>query len=204
MLSYSDEEYQSRGHVPDQMRGAVQTMLESMGVPRHEGIKSTPDRVSRMWLNELVTGYEVDVPALLKTFPGEGYEGQVIVRDIPVTSVCEHHLVPIVGYAHIGYFPQGRVVGLSKLPRVVKAYSKRLQVQERLTRQIADALWGNPLDPAGVIVVIEAEHLCMTIRGVQAPGTRTITSAVHGLYAENGDGEKDEFMDLIRPGRSGV
>lgn len=169
--------------------------------PTREGIKSTPDRVSKMWLDELTSGYDVDVDALLKTFPDEGYRDMVIVRDVPVTSVCEHHLVPIVGYAHVGYFPAGRVVGLSKIPRVVQAYSKRLQVQERLTEEIALALFNGSLDPAGVMVVVEAEHMCMTMRGVQVPGTKTLTAAAYGRFDDNENNEKDEFYRLIGKGQ---
>lgn len=181
---------------------SVSTMLSALPLAGTEGVDSTPDRVARMWLDELTSGYRVDVDALLKTFPSDGYRGMVIVKDIPVTSVCEHHLVPIVGYAHIGYFPEDRVVGLSKLPRVVNAYAKRLQVQERLTNQIADALAHGSLNARGVMVVIEAEHLCMTVRGVQAPGTRTLTASAHGLFKDNADGEKDEFFRLIGKGNN--
>ncbi len=178
--------------------GKILRVLESYprGVDLREGISDTPERVSRMFVEELCSGYEVDVEALLRTFPNDGYEGMVIVKDLPVTSLCEHHLVPFVGYAHIGYFPNGRVVGLSKIARVVNAYSRRLQIQERLTKQICDALEEH-LNPRGVMVVVSAEHLCMTIRGVQAPGTKTITSAVTGLFNENQEGEKEEFLRLV-------
>lgn len=171
--------------------------------PDHEreGIADTPERVGRMWVDELTSGYGADIASILKKFPGEDYDGIVAVKDIPVTSTCEHHLVPFVGYAHVGYFPNGHVVGLSKLPRVVNAFSRRLQVQERLTKQVADAI-DEHLNPRGVIVVVEAEHLCMTIRGVQAPGTKTVTSAVRGLFNTNEEGEKEEFFRLI--GRSHV
>lgn len=169
--------------------------------PKASGIQETPDRVARMWLNELTSGYDVDVAGLFRLFEDEGYGGMVVVKDIPVTSVCEHHLVPIVGYAHLGYFPNGKVVGLSKLPRVVNAFSRRLQVQERLTKQIHDAMKEH-LDPVGAIVLIEAEHLCMTVRGVQAPGTRTVTCSVSGAFRDNDDGEKEEFLRHI--GRNGL
>ena len=160
------------------------------------GTNDTPSRVAKMWVNELCSGYEVDIEALFKTFPSEEYQGMVVVKDIPFTSTCEHHLVPFTGYAHIGYFPNGRVVGLSKLARVVQAYSRRLQIQERLTQQVQASITKH-LKPRGVMVVVEAEHLCMTIRGVQAPGTKTITSAVHGLFNENIENEKEEFLRLI-------
>jgi GTP cyclohydrolase I len=120
----------------------------------------------------------------------------VVVKDIPLVSLCEHHLVPFVGWAHVGYFPNGKVLGLSKVARVVNAYARRLQIQERLTKQVADTMeeW---LHPRGVIVVVEAEHMCITIRGAQAPGTRAITSAVRGLFNSNEEGEKEEFLRLI-------
>ncbi len=169
--------------------------------PDHErkGVTDTPDRVARMWVSELTSGYDADIAGMLKTFPAENYDGIVIVKDIPVTSTCEHHLVPFVGFAHVGYLPSDKVVGLSKLPRVVNAFARRLQIQERLTGQVADAL-DMFLSPRGVIVVIEAEHLCMTIRGVQSPGTKTVTSAVRGLFNTNEEGEKEEFLRLL--GRS--
>ena len=160
--------------------------------PRN-GTDDTPARVAKMYLDELCSGYDVDVPALFKTFEKEGYGGMVVVKDIPITSLCEHHLVPFSGLAHIGYFPGERVVGLSKFARVVNAYARRLQVQERLTNQILEAIETN-LSPRGAIVVLEAEHMCMTIRGVQAPGTTTLTSAVSGVFKDNADGEKEEFL----------
>ncbi len=160
------------------------------------GTDDTPERVARMWISELCAGYGVDTDALLKTFPNEDYEGMVVVKDIPFTSTCEHHLVPFSGVAHIGYLPNGKVVGLSKLARVLHAYSRRLQIQERVTHQVAKCIERN-LQPRGAMVVLEAEHLCMTIRGVQAPGTKTVTSAVTGLFNENKEGEKEEFLRLI-------
>lgn len=179
------------------LRNSVFDMLQIIEEePDREGIESTPKRVAKMWLEELTAGYAVDVPSLFKLFPDEGYDGIVTVKDIPVTSVCEHHLVPIVGYAHIGYFPGPKgVVGLSKLPRVVNAYARRLQVQERLTEQIIEAI-DEHMEPRGVCVVISAEHLCMTMRGVQAPGTRTVTSAARGLFIEK-QGTKEEFMRMV-------
>lgn len=149
-----------------------------------------------MYLDELCSGYDVDVPGLFRTFDNEDYDGMISVTKIPLVSLCEHHLVPFEGHAHVGYFPNGKVVGLSKIARVVQAYGRRLQIQERLTKQICDAMEEN-LGPRGVMVVVEAEHLCMTIRGVQAPGTKTITSAVTGMFKDNADGEKDEFLRLI-------
>ena len=167
----------------------------------YPGVRETPKRVSKMWLNELTSGYHVDVDALFKTFDDTGgYGGMVVVKGIPVRSQCEHHLVPFVGYAHVGYFPGDRVVGLSKIARVVDAFSRRLQIQERLTQEVHDALHRN-LDPRGVIVVVEAEHLCMTLRGTQAPGTTTITTAISGMFRDKGESAKDEFIHLIKNGR---
>jgi GTP cyclohydrolase I len=167
--------------------------------PDREGIEDTPRRVAKMYLDELTAGYAVNVSELFKTFPDEGFDGMLIEKDIPVRSLCEHHMVPIIGYAHVGYFPAGKIVGLSKLPRVVNAYAQRLQVQERLTEQVIEAIEEH-LTPKGTIVVIEAEHLCMSMRGVQAPGTKTVTSAARGLIIEE-QGTKDEFLQLIRNGK---
>lgn len=160
------------------------------------GVVETPERVTRMWLDELTAGYDIDIAELFRMFEDEGDGGMVIMRDIPVRSVCEHHLVPIIGYAHIGYFPDGKVIGLSKLARVVDAFSRRLQIQERLTCDIMQAI-DEHLNPHGTMVVISAEHMCMTMRGVQAPGTKTITSAVSGRYLDNSEGQREEFLRLI-------
>jgi len=176
--------------------GNIREILECIPDGIREGTDDTPDRVARMYMDELFSGYGVDVSALFRTFDHEGYDGMIVVKDIPVVSLCEHHLVPFVGWAHVGYFPDGKVLGLSKIARVVNAYARRLQIQERLTKQVADTLVDG-LDPRGVIVVIEAEHMCITIRGAQAPGTRAITSAVRGLFNTNQEGEKDEFFRLI-------
>lgn len=163
---------------------------------KRQGISDTPERVAKMYVDELCSGYKIDPDEILRTFDNEGYEGMVILTDIPMVSICEHHLVPFSGVAHIGYFPNGKVVGLSKLKRLVDVYAKRLQIQERLTQVICETLT-EKLDTRGTIIVIEAEHLCMTIRGVQAPGTRTVTSAVSGHFKTNKEGEKEEFFSLI-------
>jgi GTP cyclohydrolase IA len=178
----------------------VECMLSELDPtgPR-EGTRHTPDRVGRMYVDELCSGYDVDVASLFRTFDHEGYDGMVIVKDVPVTSLCEHHLVPFVGFAHVAYLPNGRVVGLSKLARVVDAFARRLQVQERLTKQIADAIESH-LHPRGVIVVVEAEHLCMTIRGVQKPGTKTITPVVRGELAASGSAITDDLFRLTSLG----
>lgn len=160
-----------------------------------EGMEETPSRVAKMWTEELTAGYGADIEALCRTFPNEGGDGQVIVARLPVRSVCEHHLVPFTGFASIGYFPGTRVLGLSKFARVVDAFARRLQIQERLTNEIHDAL-EHHLQPRGVIVVVRAEHMCMTVRGVQAPGTITTTSQASGLYVEKPT-TKDEFFQLV-------
>jgi len=184
----------------NRIREAVENMVVHLD-PKHlrKGIEDTPERVAKMWVDELTCGYYADPEAILRKFPADDYDGIVAVKDIPVTSTCEHHLVPFVGYAHVGYFPGASVVGLSKIPRLVNVFSRRLQIQERLTHQIAESLEEH-LEPRGVIVVVEAEHLCMTIRGVQAPGTKTVTSSVRGLFNTNAENEKEEFFRMI--GRS--
>lgn len=162
---------------------AVRTLLAWMGEdPDREGLRETPDRVLRSY-RELFAGYREDPAAVLaKTFSEtEGYNGPVVVRDIAVQSHCEHHLVPFAGRAHVAYLPQDRVVGLSKLARLVDGFARRLQIQERLTAQIATALQ-HALQPRGVAVVIEAEHHCMTMRGVRKPGARTVTTHLCGVY----------------------
>lgn len=161
------------------------------------GVEETPKRASRMWLNELTRGYHQDIKSLFRLFPTEGYEGIVVVRDIPIRSTCVHHLVPFVGYASIGYVPDKHVIGLSKLPRLVDAFSRRLQIQENLNNQILEAL-RTYLQPKGAIVLIASEHMCMTLRGVQAPGTMTITSDVFGVLEE--EGYKNEFFKMINNG----
>lgn len=173
----------------------------TLGKDLRPGLERTPHRVTKMWLEELTSGYKVDIPSLFRTFDDhEDYEGMVVLKGIPVTSQCEHHLVPFVGYASVGYFPSDRVIGLSKIPRLVDAFARRLQLQERLTQQVHDALVEH-LDPRGVIVVIECEHLCMTLRGVQSPGTKTLTSAVSGLFRDPTERAREEFFNLIEAGR---
>jgi GTP cyclohydrolase I len=160
-----------------------------------EGLQDTPERVARAW-EELTAGYHENALNWWKVFDAEGADQMVCQWSIPLYSLCEHHLLPFVGYAHIGYIPRDTICGLSKLKRVVDLYARRLQVQERLTRQVADFLEEN-LEPRGVIVVVEAEHLCMTMRGVQTPGTLTSTSAVTGDFLNPKDGAREEFMQLM-------
>ncbi|WP_116044307.1 GTP cyclohydrolase I FolE [Amycolatopsis palatopharyngis] len=183
----------------DQARAesAVRELLLACGEdPDRDGLKDTPARVARAY-HEMFAGLYNDPDAVLdKTFD-ESHEELVLVTDIPMYSTCEHHLVPFHGVAHVGYIPnnQGKVTGLSKLARLVDLYAKRPQVQERLTSQVADALQRR-LKPRGVIVVVEAEHLCMSMRGVRKPGARTTTSAVRGLLQTSAS-SRAEALDLI-------
>jgi GTP cyclohydrolase IA len=179
------------------VEAAVREILAAVGEdPDREGLKRTPERVARA-LAEQFAGLYADPGDVLETTFDEGHEEMVLVKDIELYSVCEHHLVPFHGRAHVGYIPNedGRITGLSKLARVVELFSKRPQVQERLTAQVADTLVRR-LDPRGVIVVMEAEHLCMSMRGVRKPGARTVTSAVRGLF-ETCQSTRAEAMSLI-------
>ncbi|MCX5748724.1 MAG: GTP cyclohydrolase I FolE [Candidatus Saganbacteria bacterium] len=176
---------------------AVKEILEAIGedVDR-EGIKGTPARVARMYA-ELFAGLSKDPAKELTMFHNEDHEEMVMVRDIPFYSMCEHHLIPFIGMAHIVYIPRkGHITGLSKLVRVVEAFAKRPQVQERLTSQIADLLM-KKMNPHGVLVIIEAEHLCMSMRGVKKPGAITTTSAVRGIFRRNA-ATRAEALSLIK------
>lgn len=186
-------------------RQAVRTLIEWAGDdPDREGLRDTPDRVVRAY-EEFFAGYAQDPEALLsRTFEGvESYDEMVLLRNIRLESHCEHHIVPIVGVAHVAYLPAGRVVGLSKLARVVEAFAKRLQTQERLTCQIADTI-ASVLEPHGVAVVIEAAHQCMTTRGIHKPGTVTVTSRMLGCFRTDPTTRR-EFLSMLRPrGAEGV
>jgi GTP cyclohydrolase IA len=164
---------------------AVRTILIAIGEnPEREGLRETPQRVARMYA-EIFDGVRTDPGDVVDAFFGdEHYEEIVMVRDIPFYSSCEHHLVPFHGKAHVAYIPHGRVTGLSKLARLIEGFARRPQMQERLTAQVADALMDR-LQPLGVMVVVEAEHLCMSMRGVRKPGSITVTSAVRGTLATN-------------------
>lgn len=178
---------------------AVREILAAVGEdPDRDGLQETPARVARMYA-ELFRGLHAEPAQHLQKVFLEEYDEMVLVRDIPFNSMCEHHLLPFIGMAHVGYLPRGRVVGLSKLARIVDEISRRPQVQERMTHQIAD-LMDSELKPKGVIVVLEAEHSCMTIRGVQKPGALTITSAVRGLFKSN-QSSRAEAMSLINERR---
>jgi GTP cyclohydrolase I len=180
-----------------EMIQAVRTLLIGLGEnPDREGLKDTPKRVVKA-LQFLTKGYDESLDELLNgaVFTEDANE-MVLIRDIDIFSSCEHHILPIIGRAHVAYIPNGKVIGLSKIARVCEMYARRLQVQERLTIQIADALQCL-LKPQGVAVVIEATHMCMVMRGVQKPGSWTVTSAMRGMFAEDPRTRK-EFMDLIR------
>lgn len=163
------------------IEAAVRELLYAIGEdPDREGLIETPNRVARMY-EEIYAGLEEDPKKHLKIFTEDNNDEMVIVRDIPLYSICEHHLIPFIGKAHIAYIPgNGKVIGLSKLARIVNCFAKRPQLQERLTSQVADFLYEN-LEPQGVAVVVEAEHLCMTMRGARASGSQTRTSAMRGI-----------------------
>ncbi len=178
---------------------AVREILAAVGEdPSREGLRETPARVARMYA-ELFAGLHDDPRVHLKKFFTEKYDEMVLVRDISFNSMCEHHLLPFTGVAHIGYVPSGKVVGLSKLARVVESVSRRPQVQERMTEQIANLLI-EELQVKGVAVVIEATHSCMTIRGVRKPGSICVTSAMKGIFRSNLS-SRSEVMQLIYGGR---
>ena len=174
---------------------AVREILLAVGEdPDREGLRETPARVARMYA-ELFSGLRVDVKQYLEKFFTEKYDEVVLVRDISFCSICEHHLLPFVGKAHIAYLPAGKVIGLSKLARVVEALARRPQVQERMTEEIANLLMGE-LAARGVAVVIEASHTCMTIRGVRKPDSVCVTSAMKGLFRSNLS-TRSEVLQLI-------
>lgn len=175
---------------------AVRLLIDGIGDdPGREGLRETPERIARMY-EEIYAGMDEDAGAHLeKTFVAKG-AGIVLERDITFYSMCEHHLLPFYGKAHIAYIPNGRVVGLSKLARTVEAFAKRPQLQERLTAQIADAVMER-LKPEGVIVMLEAEHMCMAMRGVKKPGSQTVTFTARGAFSEN-DRLKDRFFQMVR------
>ena len=184
-------------HDRSEAEAAVRTLLRWAGDdPTREGLLDTPARVARAF-EEWFVGYREDPVAFLeRTFEEvEGYDEMVVLRDIRLESYCEHHLAPIIGKIHIGYMPNKRVVGISKLARVADAYAKRLQIQEKLTAQIANCI-SEVLEPNGVAVVIEAEHQCMTTRGVHKPGVRMVTSSMHGAFRQGSDTRR-EFLSFI-------
>lgn len=170
------------------------TMLDPN--PGRDGLKETPDRVLKAWAH-WTSGHNIDAEALLKTFEdgANGYDEMVFVGAIPFYSTCEHHLAPFFGVAHVAYLPRGKIVGLSKIPRLVHAFARRLSVQERITTQVADTM-NKILVPNGVAVVLQARHLCMESRGVSTPGAVTTTAAMRGAFAEKPHA-KQEFYQMI-------
>ncbi len=176
---------------------AVTMILEAIGEdPEREGLVDTPKRVSKMYA-EVFSGLQDDPKEYFQTIFGEEHEELVLVKDIPFYSMCEHHLVPFYGHAHVAYIPKGgKVTGLSKLARAVEAVAKRPQLQERITSTIADSIV-ETLHPHGVMVVIEAEHMCMTMRGVKKPGSKTVTSAVRGILQKD-PAARSEVLSLIK------
>ncbi len=181
----------------EEAEAAVRTLIRWAGDnPEREGLVGTPDRVVRSY-EEFFAGYHSDpVDLLARTFEeSDGYDEMITLTNIRLESHCEHHMVPIIGTAHVAYLPNRRVVGISKLARVMEVYSKRLQIQEKLTSQVANIIQ-DVLEPQGVAVVIEAAHQCMTTRGVRKPGVRMVTSRMLGVFRENSDTRK-EFLNLI-------
>lgn len=177
----------------------VHDFLRMLGEnPDREGLQETPQRFLRAW-KHYTSGYDTDPAELLKTFEdgAANVDEMVLVRDIPVYSHCEHHLAPFFGIAHVAYIPDGKVVGLSKLVRLVEAYARRLQVQERMTQQIAHTL-DEALHPLGVAVVVKCRHMCMESRGVRAMGSQTVSSCMLGVFRERGTGARAEFLELAK------
>jgi len=175
---------------------AVLAIVEAIGEdPKREGLVGTPRRIAEMY-SELFMGIDLDPREELMVGFEEGHHEMVILKDIPFYSMCEHHLLPFYGVVHIGYIPKGRVIGASKLARVVEILSRRPQLQERLTTQIAETIV-EALEPDGVAVVIQAEHMCMTIRGVKKPGSNVITSATRGLFRTKA-ATRSEFLSLVQ------
>jgi GTP cyclohydrolase I len=174
---------------------AIKSILKAIGEdPSREGLRDTPRRIAEMYA-DIFSGLEADPRQVLTTGFDEGHHEMVIIKDIPFYSMCEHHLLPFFGLVHVGYIPNGRIVGASKLPRAVDILAKRPQLQERLTSQIAEAV-EEVLRPKGVGVVIKAEHMCMTMRGVKKPGAKIVTSAMRGNFRSR-PATRAEFMSLI-------
>jgi GTP cyclohydrolase I len=183
------------------IRAEIRAVLEAIGEdPDRPGLAKTPERVEKAW-RWMTRGYDLRVEDEVgDAVFEESHENMILVRDIELYSMCEHHMLPFFGRAHIAYLPKGRIVGLSKIPRVVEVFARRLQVQERLTDQVADALM-EVLEPHGVGVVIEASHLCMMMRGVEKQNSRTVTSALRGVFRED-EKTRAEFLRLVSASRT--
>lgn len=175
----------------------VRLLIEGIGEdPERPGLKDTPERVARMYM-DIFSGLETPTEELLKSIEGESHDEMVLLKDIPFYSICEHHLVPFIGKVHVAYIPAGgRIVGLGALIKALEVLAKRPQVQERLTTQFADLIM-NKLKPKGAMVVIDAEHLCISMRGVKKPGTKTVTSAVRGIFRTK-QSTREELLELIK------
>jgi len=187
----------------ESIRDAVIEIIKAVGEdPGREGLQNTPDRVSRMY-TELLSGYSADPEKIINgALFHINYDEMVLVRDIEFYSLCEHHMLPFLGRAHVAYLPKGKVIGLSKIPRIVEMYARRLQVQERMTRQIADLLQ-ETLEPHGVAVIVEAMHLCSMMRGVKKHDARMTTSAMHGTFRTN-LATRQEFLENISRARVNI
>jgi GTP cyclohydrolase I len=196
-LHLADEKEDAPGLRDARLAGVVRDMLREFGEDtEREGLVATPRRAAKAW-RHLLQGYETDPESVLAdAIFSEDTDEMICIRDIELYSICEHHLLPFVGKAHVAYIPKGKIVGFSKIPRLVDVYARRLQVQERLTTQIAATL-DRVLEPLGVGVVIEATHLCMTMRGVQKQNSVAVTSAMLGAF-RNKRATRTEFLDLIR------
>ena len=183
------------------LQSLVERILRAVGEdPKREGLLKTPERVEKS-LKFLTSGYDIDVNKLVNdALYSENYNEMVIVKDIDVYSLCEHHMLPFFGKCHVAYLPQGKIIGLSKVPRLIDAYSRRLQVQERLTTEIAQCIQ-SIVKPAGVAVVIDALHLCMSMRGVQKQNSYTTTSSMLGCFKDDAR-TRSEFLSLLAPSRN--
>ncbi|MEM3426763.1 MAG: GTP cyclohydrolase I [Nitrososphaerales archaeon] len=192
-MNHQIQDYDERREL---LAECVKSILEILDEPMRPGLENTPDRVARMYLDEVYNNRNALTEELNAIFPEPTSTNQmVILKDIPVKAWCEHHLIPYFGMAYVGYIPQGAILGLSKVARLVAAAGRGFSIQERLTDQIADAI-DQKLHPYGVMVVVEAAHTCMIVRGVEAPTSRTITSAVRGVFRDSG-AARAEFLSLI-------
>ena len=200
MKAHPSEVALKEGEVQESLPELVRRLLVLLGEdPQREGLRHTPERVERA-LRFLTSGYRKDLDKVINAaYYSIPYDEMVIVKDIEVFSLCEHHLLPFFGKCHIAYIPNRKVVGLSKLPRLVNLYARRLQIQERLTSQIANAIW-EKLEPQGVAVILEARHLCMVMRGVEKQHSATITSAMLGCFRDNPQ-TRQEFLALVQTGK---
>lgn len=181
----------------NKIKKGVKLILEGIGEdPDRPGLKDTPKRVANLY-EEIFSGLSTPTEEILKSIEGESHDEMVLIKDIPFYSICEHHLLPFIGKAHVAYVPsKGKIVGLSKLARAVEIFAKRPQLQERLTSQLADLIM-KKLKPKGAMVIVDAEHLCMSMRGVKKPGSKTVTSAVRGIFRTK-ESTRIELLELIK------